>query len=131
MTEKNEVYLIYITRYTTHKAHWEVPIGGSDNQNELTAAKRELIEETGLTSDSWLKTGETEVANGMTGQMAHHFIARKVKQLKEAEMANEEGILKMQKFPFKKVMQMIKNNEIVDNQAITAIIRAGLKLNLI
>ena len=42
LTEKKEVFLIHQARYTTRKSHWEIPIGSSDNQDELVAAKREL-----------------------------------------------------------------------------------------
>lgn len=129
LTKDNEIYFIRINRYTTKKTHWELPAGSSDKQNDLFAAKRELKEETGLVSNNWVKLGEIEVAPGMTGQLALIFAARKVNRTKENQQ-EEENIDKMQKFTFKKVLRMIKNNEIVNGPTIAAIMKVGLKLKL-
>jgi len=130
ITKDNEIYLIRINRYTTKKTHWELPAGSSDNQDELKAAKRELEEETGLTSSDWVKSGELEVAPGMTGQIAHVFVAKNVELTKDNEQI-EENIDKMQKFTFKKVLEMIESDEIVNGPSISSIMLAGLKLKLI
>lgn len=130
LTKENEVYLIRINRYTTKQTHWELPAGSSDKQEELAAAKRELKEETGLISNDWTKVGELEVAPGMTGQLAHVFVARNVESTSENEQ-EEENIDKMQKYPFKKVLQMIESGEIVNGPSIAAIMNAGLVLKLI
>lgn len=129
LTKENEVYLIRINRYTTRKTHWELPAGSSDGQDELVAAKRELKEETGLISKDWVKIGEFEVAPGMTGQMTHVFVARDVEATSEDEH-EEENIDKMQKFPFKKILQMIESGKIVNGPSIAAIMSVGLKLKL-
>ena len=131
LTKKGEVYLIHIGRYTTGKSHWEIPIGSSDNQDELIAAKRELKEETGLVSKKWIKMGKLEVANGMSSQMSHVFAARDVKQSETKEKAIDEEIDRLQKVPFKKVLQMIKNNQIVDGPSVAALMLTGLKLKLL
>ncbi len=130
ITKNDEVYLIRINRYTTKQTHWELPAGSSDKQDELVAAKRELKEETGLTSSNWIRLGELEVAPGMTGQLAHIFVAKDVESTSENEQA-EENIDKMQKFPFKKILEMIETNEIVNGPTVSAITLAGLKLKLI
>lgn len=129
LTKENEVYLIRINRYTTRKTHWELPAGSSDKQDELVAAKRELKEETGLISKDWIKVGELEVAPGMTGQIAHVFVARNVESTSENDQ-EEENIDKMQKFPFKKILEMIESGEIVNGPSIAAIMSAELKLKL-
>ena len=130
LSKDNEVYLIRINRYTTRNTHWEIPMGSSENQDKLTAAKREMQEETGLESKNWIKAGIQEVANGVTGQIAHIFIAKDVAQTNYYEH-EEEGIDKIQKFSFSKVMRMIEENEIIDSNAIAALMLAGLKLKLI
>ena len=127
VSKNNEIYLIRVNRYTTRKTRWELPAGSSDKQDELIAAKRELKEETGLISKKWIKIGKLEVAPGMTGQLAHVFVARDVELTSENEQ-NEENIDKMQRFSFEKVLQMIKNGEIVNGPSISAIMCAELKL---
>ena len=68
-----------------------------------------------------------EVAPGMTGQMMHVFVARNLTETSENEQA-EEGIDKMQKVPFKKVLKMVEKNEIVDGPTIAALMLTVLKL---
>lgn len=130
LTKENEVYLIRINRYTTNKTNWELPAGSSDKQDELVAAKRELKEETGLISKDWEKVGELEVAPGMTGQLAHVFAARNVESTLE-DKQEEENIDKIQKFPFKKMLQMIESGEIVNGPSIAAIMKVALYLKFI
>lgn len=129
LTKDNKIYLVHTNRYTTKKSNWEFPAGSSDNQDELTAAKRELREETGLSSENWVKLGELEVAPGMTGQIAHVFAARNVKLTHENEQ-EEEGIDKMQIISFKSALKMVENGEIVGALTIAALILAGMKLKL-
>ena len=93
------------------------------------AAKRELKEETGLTSNRWVSLGTIEVAPGMTGQLAYIFAARNVKPTKENKQ-KEENIDKMLKFPYKIVVEMIKKGEIVNGPTISAIMKVGLSLDL-
>lgn len=130
LTRYNEVYLVHINRYTTKKTHWELPAGSSDKQDELIAAKRELKEETGLISNDWTKVAQLEVAPGMTGQLAHIFVAQNVETTLE-DKKEDENIDKMRKFPFKKILQMIESGEIVNGPTISAIFLAGVKLKLI
>ncbi|MEK7536158.1 MAG: NUDIX hydrolase [Patescibacteria group bacterium] len=129
ITKNGKIYFIRINRYTTKKTRWELPAGSSDNQNELLAAKRELKEETGLTSNRWVSLGTIEVAPGMTGQLAYIFAARNVKPTKENKQ-KEENIDKMLKFPYKIVVEMIKKGEIVNGPTISAIMKVGLSLDL-
>ena len=49
LTSKLETYLVGQYRYPLNTYSWEVPEGGADpDESNLEAAKRELIEETGL-----------------------------------------------------------------------------------
>jgi len=129
ITKNGEIYFIQINRYTTKENCWELPAGSSDNQNELLAAKRELEEETGLTSDNWLDLGTIEVTPGMTGQLEYVFVARDV-GLTSKHKQDEENIINMQKFSYKKVLEMIKNGEIANGPTISAIMKPSLVLNL-
>lgn len=76
LNDKNELYLVRTFRYPDQSWNWELPGGGGDKQDPLTASKRELEEETGITASTWEKLGETLVCNGfmterMTTYLAH------------------------------------------------------------
>jgi len=129
ITKNGEIYFIQINRYTTKETRWELPAGSSDKQNELLASKRELEEETGLTSDNWVSLGTIEVAPGMTGQLEYVFVARDV-ELTNKNKQDEENISNMQKFSYKKVLEMIKKGEIANGPTISAIMKASLVLSL-
>src|ERR1700735_2956186 len=53
---KNRVMLVRQYRLPANQALWELPAGKMDEgENALQAAKRELIEETGLRAKTWKK----------------------------------------------------------------------------
>ncbi len=54
LTDFNEVWMVKQERYPTGVVSWELPAGGSDGQESLEAAMRELKEETGLVATSWI-----------------------------------------------------------------------------
>lgn len=129
ISANKEIYLIRINRYTTGQAHWELPAGSSDKQDELVAARRELKEETGLVSKEWSSLGTIEIAPGMTGQLAYVFVAQGT-TITDQNDQDEENIDRMQKFSFGKVLDMIEKGEIVNGPSISAIMKAGLNLKL-
>ena len=59
VTENNEVILVKTYRHGIGKELIELPCGLIDNTDNspLKAAKRELLEETGYTSDNFIQTG--------------------------------------------------------------------------
>ena len=125
ISDNNEVYLIKHSRYTVAGDSWEVPGGNSDGEEILSAAKRELVEETGLAAKNWELIGQSQSMNGITDEKTYTFIAKDLKQTKSNAM-KEEGILEIKQVPFNKVLEMIKKSEITDGQSIVAIMKAAL-----
>lgn len=73
-----EILLQQSYRYTLDKMMWEIPAGHSDGEDPLHAAKRELYEETGLSSDSWTDLGKFWQAVGIGNFPFQAFIATNV-----------------------------------------------------
>ena len=59
LTEDDQVWLVDVDRHTVGRS-LEIPSGGSDGQDPLVAAQRELAEETGLVAEHWRKIGEMD-----------------------------------------------------------------------
>lgn len=131
LTEDNQVNLINLFRYTTQQNSWEVPAGKSeDGENLLESAKRELQEETGLQADSWKEIGAYQYASGISNGIGHVFIAKELVQTGVNKKA-EEGIEKTKFFPYKNILEMIKNNKITNGQSIVALVKVALYLKII
>lgn len=130
LNEKDEIYLIGMFRYPTGKYGLELPAGGSDNQDLLEAAKRELVEETGVKAKTWEKAGEFTPWNGISDEVSHVFIARDVEET-DNQIDPNEGILEVRKVAFEKVFDLVKSGEISDGQTISALTLAKIHLGKI
>lgn len=127
LNENNEVYLEGLFRYPTEKYGLEVPAGGSDKQDLLEAAKRELLEETGLEAGSWKEIGKFSPLNGIASEVSHVFLARDLEETGR-ELDPNEGIIEIKKVAFEKVFDLVESGEISDGQSISALTFAKLYL---
>lgn len=127
LTDKNEIYLTGLFRYPTGKYGLEVPAGGSDYEDLLIAAKRELREEVGLRATKWEKIGEFTPLNGIANEVSHVFLAQNLEET-GTEIDPNEGIMEIRKVPFEKVFDLVRSGEISDGQSISAITLAGIHL---
>lgn len=130
LTENNEIYLTGLFRYPTGKYGLEVPAGGSDNEDLLEAAQRELLEEVGLKAKTWKKAGQFTPWNGISSEVSHVFIAQDLEET-GTQIDPNEGILEIKKVDFTKVFDLIKSGEISDGQTISALVLAGIHLGLL
>lgn len=94
----------------------EIPAGmfEPDETDGLATAKRELIEETGYTSDDWQYLGETvESSSKLTNRM-HLYLAQNCRKTDTQHLDKTEH-LDVLVVPFEKAIQMIMDNEIMPN----------------
>jgi 8-oxo-dGTP pyrophosphatase MutT (NUDIX family) len=128
LTEADEVVLVTMDRYTTGTTSTEVPAGGSDGEDPLVAARRELREETGLAAGSWLEIGRMDALNGVAAAPEVVFLARDLGPADEAAEAEEEGITAVRRVPWPAVMGMVRSGEIHDGETVAALMYAALAL---
>lgn len=128
--DENRVCLVGLDRYTTGKSI-EVPAGGSDGEDPLIAAQRELREETGLQALRWTPLGKMNALNGIADAPEYVFLAEELSHSTD-EAASEsqaaEGIDTVSWVAFGDVLAMIADGSITDGETIAAIAYAGIKL---
>ena len=125
LSEKNEVYLVRLHRYPFLAYSWEIIKGRTDGEAPLAAATRELQEETGLIAKEMIEVGYFQPLNGLARETTYTYLAKGLTQTNQNEQA-EEGITAVKPFPLDQVEQMIKDNEILDGQTISALYKVKL-----
>lgn len=119
LNDQNKLYLVRTFAYPSSSWHWEFPAGGSDGQDALIAAKRELEEETGIIAKTWEKLGYTRVCSGLMTERATTYIASDITFDGTKEVADEQIDLG-QFFSVKEIDGMIASGEVDDGQSITS-----------
>ena len=73
-------WLVGQHRYPLDCYSWEVPMGGCpQGEQPLTAAKRELQEETGLQAKQWQPIlQQLQVSNSVTNELGHIYLAQQL-----------------------------------------------------
>jgi 8-oxo-dGTP pyrophosphatase MutT (NUDIX family) len=128
LDDEDRVCLITLDRYTTGRSV-EVPAGGSDGEDPLVAAQRELREETALEADDWSHIGTMHALNGIADAPEHVFLARGARTAADAAATRaEEGIDEVRWVPFAGALGMIARGDITDGETIAALAYAGIHL---
>ncbi len=111
--DKKRVLLVRQYRLPADKYLWELPAGKiDDGENALQAAKRELIEETGLRAKKWKKLALFYPSPGFLQESMTIYLATDLTH-GEAQPMDDERI-ETKWFTRKELKTMVKTNAIVD-----------------
>ena len=118
--EDNNTWLVGQYRFPINKYSWEIPEGGCPlNTDPLTAAKRELLEETGLVAEEWKPILTMYLSNSVCDEFAIIFIAKNLTQ--ENPQPEETEQLTIKKIKLEDAFKMVNTNEITDAVSIAAL----------
>lgn len=128
MTDDDEVLLVTVDRHTVGESI-EVPAGGTDGEDPLAAAQRELLEETGYEASEWREIGRMTALNGICRAAEIVFLATGLRQAESgAHSQAEEGITRLQAVPWSQAVRMVRNSEITDGETVAALFHAEVAL---
>ena len=115
-------------RYPLGRAFWEIPAGKLDAGEEpLECAKRELLEEAGISATDWVGLGTMCPGIGDSDETIWIYAAR---GLFQGERHLDEGeFLDLVWVPFDEAVRMVLESEIVDSKTIAAIYRTEKNLS--
>ncbi len=119
-----KIVLVKQFRYGAGQIMFEIPAGKLDHRNEdiLSAAKRELEEETGYHAEKWTSLGHIFSTPAICTEKIYLFFAE---NLTAGKPHPDDGeFVEYFELPKEKVFEMIKTNEICDAKTICGIMRA-------
>ncbi len=130
VTEDNEVIVERQYRYPINKIITEIPAGklNSKQEDRLLAAKRELLEETGITADNWLDMGELYCACAYSDEMINVYLATGL-HFGERKL-DEDEFLDVKKVPLKELVDQVMRGEIADSKTQIAILKTARHLGI-
>jgi len=125
LTENKTLLMIKQYRHAVGDFIWEIPAGTLDsNETPLECAKRELVEETGFSANTWRKLGETTPLPGYSDERIHIFFATDLAPARQNLDLDE--ILHVHEVRLDDALAMIHSGEIQDGKTISGLFMAGL-----
>jgi len=119
-TREPRVLLERQYRYAAGARLWELPAGRIDpGEEQLAAAKRELLEETGFTASKWRKALSFYVSPGFLDETMHIFLAQGLKKGKAQPEEDERIAVRF--VPLSQAIRMALTGKILDAKTIAGI----------
>lgn len=130
VTDDGKVIIERQFRYPLNRVITEIPAGKLDSftEDRLSAAKRELEEETGYTAEEWIPLGDYYPTPAYCDERITLYLARKLRQgqrhLDEDEFLNFEAV------PLSDLVEDVMSGRITDGKTQVAVLKAARMLGL-
>ena len=129
LDDDNNVLTVTQYRYVFGREMLEIPAGKLEpGEDPVSAALRELREETGASPDEFLPLGTILPSPGCYGETLHLFLARGLHF--GAARPDEDEFLRADRIPFDEMVRRVLRGEIADGKTVAAVLKAKCLLNL-
>ena len=120
LTKAKEVILIEQYRQGAEEIILEIPGGMIDADEEPeTAARRELLEETGYESNEFVFLGKSRPNPAIQNNWMHHYLALACEKTRETAFDEHESLM-TRLAPLSEIPQLIKSEQITHSLAVAA-----------
>jgi 8-oxo-dGTP pyrophosphatase MutT (NUDIX family) len=122
-------WLVGQYRYTLQQYSWEIVEGGGAlDTDPLSAAQRELLEETGMSATAWKPLLEMHLSNSVSDEHSLIYVCKNLTQ--GAPQPEETELLQVRHLPITEAIAMVLRGEITDAMSVAALLKiACLKAN--
>jgi 8-oxo-dGTP pyrophosphatase MutT (NUDIX family) len=121
-------WLVGQYRYPLNEYSWEIPMGGGKLEVDwIESAKRELLEETGISAQQWSIIGRVHTSNSVTDEEGLIFLAQEL-TLGESQ-PEETEVLQVRKVHLSEALKMCMRHEITDAISLIGLMKVAKLLD--
>lgn len=118
---QDNVCLVKQYRYPVQEELLEIPAGMIEpGEDSLACAQRELLEETGITAQSWQLLFSLYSSPGFTNELLTLYLARELNF--SSQSLDQDESIKVLKVPLKKALEMIMQGKIQDAKSVAGLL---------
>ena len=125
LTDKQELLFVRQFRYPYGEVLLELPAGKLDRSGEdpLEGGKRELLEETGATAQTYRSLGRLYPSPGYCDEIIYLYLAEDL--IFGDARPDDDEFLECERIPLDRAVDMVLNNEITDAKTQTAVLKVA------
>ena len=131
LTDDHDVVMVRQYRAAVDDLVLEIPAGKRDVADETpeSTARRELVEEVGLTAASWTLLARFHNSIGFTDEESHVFLATDLTEVPSDRQGIEESHMEVLRVPLASMPAMIASGELTDAKSIIGVTLAAARVD--